>query len=65
MLKTVIKFHDNLVMVFDEKGELIPEYQGQYEDVKESILQNATPNTVFGYQRDSEPELHKIASEEW
>jgi hypothetical protein len=36
-------------MVFDKKGEQIPEYQGQYQKVKESILKNTPPDATFGY----------------
>ncbi len=65
MIKTVISCPSNMVMVFDKKGEQIPEYQGQYEEVRESILKDAPLNTVFGYLSDSEPELRKVPREEW
>ena len=65
MIKTVISCPSNMVMVFDKKGEQIPEYQGQYEEVRESILKDAPLNTVFGYLPDSEPELRKVPREEW
>ena len=65
MIKTVISCPSNMVMVFDKKGEQIPEYQGQYEEVRESILKDASLNTVFGYLSDSEPELRKVPREEW
>ena len=41
MIKTAIKFQNNMVMVFDKEGEQISKYQGQYEDVKRSILRDA------------------------
>lgn len=41
MIKTVIKGADGMVMVFDERGEQIPQYQGRYDEVKESILRAA------------------------
>ena len=47
-------------MVFDEEGEQIPVYQGQYESVKESILKNAPLNAIFRHLRDFEPELLKF-----
>ena len=47
MIKTVIKLQNNMVFVFDNNGEQIPEYQGQYERVKESILRDAPPDTIF------------------
>ncbi len=65
MIKTVIRCPDDLVMVFDEEGEQIPEYQGQYQKVKESILQDALLNAVFGHLSDYEPELRKVSREEW
>ena len=46
MIKSVIK-SEKMVIVFDEKGELIPEYGGQYEEVKEKILRDAPPDAVF------------------
>ena len=53
MIKTVVRLGDDMVMVFNAMGEQIPEYQGQYEDVKERILRDAPPATVlkhwFGY----------------
>jgi len=65
MIKTVIRCPDDMVMVFDKQGEQVPEYQDQYQKVKESILKDAPPNTIFAYLSDSEPELQKIAREEW
>ena len=65
MIKNVIRCPNNMVIVFDRKGEQIPEYQGQYEEVKENILKDAPLNTVFTYLFDFEPELQKISREEW
>ena len=65
MIKTVIRCPNNMVMVFDEKGEQIPEYQGQYEEAKESILKDAPPTSVFGYLSDFEPELQEVPRDEW
>jgi len=52
-------------MVFDKKGEQVHEYQGQYQEVKGSILRDAPLNAVFGYLFDSEPELREVPREEW
>ena len=49
MIKTVIRLRSNMVIVFDAVGEQIPEYQGQYEDVKERILRDAPSGTVFNH----------------
>jgi len=54
-----------MVMVLDEKGEQIPEYQGQYGEVKDNILKDAPLNAVFGYLFDFEPELRKVPRGEW
>ncbi|MFC1966883.1 hypothetical protein ACFLWI_08110 [Chloroflexota bacterium] len=65
MIRNVIKCPDGMVMVFDSRGELIPEYQGQYEEVKGKILRAAPPNAVFGYFPNREKELEKVSREEW
>ena len=65
MIKTVIRCPDNMVMVFDNKGEQIPEYQAQYEEIKGSILKDAPLDAVFGYLHDSQSELRKVPREEW
>ena len=65
MIKTVIKCPENIVMVFDEAGEQIPEYQGQYEVMKESILKDAPRQAIFGYLCDHEPELRRVSREDW
>jgi len=65
MIKTAIRFRSNMVMVFDRRGEQIPEYQGQYEDVKESILEDALPDTIFTLGFTDAGELLKVPREEW
>ena len=65
MIKTIIRSQNNMVVVFDERGEQILEYQGQYEEVKGKILKDATLNAVFGYLPDYETELHIVPREEW
>jgi len=65
MIKTVIRCPNNVVMVFDKKGEQIPEYQGHYEEVKGRILKNAPRNAVFAYLSHAEPELRKIPKKQW
>ncbi|MBA7689341.1 hypothetical protein ES703_97847 [subsurface metagenome] len=56
MIKTVFRFRNNMVMVFDKWGEQIPEYQGQYEKVKESIF-------ALGFTDAGE--LREVPREEW
>lgn len=65
MIKTVIRCPNDMVMVFDRKGEQVPEYQGQYQEVKESILRDASIEAVFGYLSDSGPELEEVPREAW
>ena len=65
MIKTVVRCPNDMVMVFDEKGEQIPEYQGQHGEVKEGILRDTSLDTVFGYLSDYEPELREIPKEKW
>ena len=65
MIKTVIRCPNNMVMVFDDRGEQIPEYQGQYGEVKVGILKDVPPTAVFGYLFDSGPELREVPKGEW
>ncbi len=65
MIKTIVRCPNNMVMVFDERGEQIPEYQGQYGEVKEGILRDTSLDTVFGHLSDYEPELREVPKEEW
>jgi len=59
MIKTVIRLSNDVVMVFDAEGEQIPVYQGQYEDVKGSILRDALCDTMFTcwFGDDAEPKV--------
>ena len=41
VIKTVIRLSNDMVMVFDAEGEQVPGYQGQYDDVRETILRDA------------------------
>lgn len=54
-----------MVMVFDEDEEQIPEYQGQYEEVKERILKDAPPEAIFGQWIDYETDIRTVPREEW
>ncbi len=65
MIKTVIRAQNGMVMVFDKMGEQIPKYQGQYEEVKESILKDAPPDVIFGYFPNCEIALEIVPREEW
>jgi len=65
VIKTAIRFKNNMVMVFDKRGEQIHKYQGQCEDVKESILKDAPPDTIFALGFTETGELLKVPREEW
>lgn len=65
MIKTVIRSQNNMVMVFDKKGEQIPKYQGQYEEVKEGVLKDAPSDAIFAYGFTNIGELRKVSREEW
>ena len=65
MIKTAIKCPNGIVMVFDKGGRQVPEYQGQYQEVKEGILKNAPPDAIFGYFLNYESELRAVPREEW
>ena len=65
MIKTVIRFKSNMVMVFDRWGEQIPKYQGQYEKMKGSILGDALSDTIFALGFTDAGELQKVPREEW
>ena len=47
MIKNVIKSERGIVIVFDEDGEQLSEYQGLYEEVKDKILRDAPPGAAF------------------
>ena len=65
VIKVAIRFQDNTVVVFDRNGEQPPQYQGQYDDVKDRIKSDAPPEVVFAYGFEGSAELKKIPKEEW
>ena len=65
MIKTAIRFKNNMVMVFDKRGEQIPKYQGQYEKVKGSISRDAPAEAVFALGFSDDGELRKVLPEQW
>jgi hypothetical protein len=65
MIKTAIKSQDDTVIVFDRKGEQVPEYQGRYEAVRESILRDAPSDTVFAHGFTAAAEPRKVSREDW
>jgi len=65
MIKSVIRCPNDMVLVFDQSEEQIPEYQGRYPEVREFILKDAPPETVFGYWLDYETDIVTVPREEW
>ncbi len=65
VIKYVIKTQNGMVLVFDDRGEQIPQYQGQYEQVRLRILRDASPSAVFSHIFDYESELKTVPREEW
>ena len=48
MISEVIRFQGNdMVLVFDEKGEQMVEYQGRYQDARVKILARAPKKAKF------------------
>ena len=65
VIKTVIKLRVGTVMVFDEMGEQLPDYQGEYDVVRESILKDAPVDALFADGVTSAGELRITLREEW
>lgn len=65
MLMRVIKWDDGNVVAFDERGQKIKELNGRYEEVRERVLRDASPETKFfkGLSRFGVTE--PIKREEW
>jgi hypothetical protein len=49
MIKTVIRIKNDMVLVFDEDGEEMPRYQGYYDDVKDKIMADVQPGSIFNH----------------
>ena len=52
MIKTAIICPNDILIAFDERGRQILEYHSQCDQVKEKILKDAPPGTLFGYFPD-------------
>jgi hypothetical protein len=65
MIKTVIRLGNDTVMVFNEDGEQIPQYQGSYYDVKEKILADASGGTVFNHWFGLSPRPEAVVPVRW
>ena len=65
MIKTIIRLRNNTIMVFDASGEQLPEYQGRYEDVKESILSDAPTGAIFNHWFGYASKPKSVTNENW
>ena len=65
MIRNVIRMKNDMVMVFDEQGEQIPEFQGRYEDVKDCIVVNAPEGTVYNHWFGHYLEPRAVSGETW
>ena len=65
MIKTVIRLKDDMVMVFDGMGEQMTVYQGQYDQAREKVLEDAPLDAVFvnWFGSDAIPET--VSREDW
>ncbi len=65
MIRSVIRCPNDVVLVFDEDEEQIPQYQGRYWEVKRLILEDAPPEAVFGHWLDSEADIITVSRVGW
>lgn len=65
MIRSVIRCRNDMVMVFDENGEQLPEYQGNYIEVKDLILRDVESDTTFSHTVDTGPGFTVVQKEDW
>jgi len=65
VIKTIIRMENNEVVVFDENGEQMPEYQGYYAQVKDKILTGASEVSVFNHWFGLSLEPEVVPGEVW
>lgn len=67
MIDHVIKFDNGMVMVFDEYGDYLPEYQGRYEEVRDKILADAPQSARFfrAIPREEWLEKQEVSRKDW
>ena len=54
-----------MVMVFDEKGEQLPDYQGSYDEVRDRILADAPAGAVFNHWFGHSPKPDIVRTKSW
>jgi sRNA-binding protein len=65
MMKKVVRTNRNMVFVFDENGEEMPQYQGTYQDVRDRVMGDARVDTIFTHWYGTSAEPKDIAMESW
>jgi hypothetical protein len=65
MIKKIIRLRDDTVMVFDEEGEQLPEYQGRYPEVKEKILTDAPAGAIFNHWFSHSIKPDEVQTKSW
>ena len=65
MIKTVIRMKNDLIMVFDDRGEQKTAYQGKYGEVRESVVRDAPPDAVFLHWPGGDAIPKTVSREEW
>lgn len=65
MIKTVIRIRNDMVLVFDENGEEMPRYQGYYDDVKEKIMADIQPGSIFNHWFGYSPKPVVVGPDYW
>ena len=65
MIRSVVRCPNNMVVVFGEDDEQVPEYQGKYQEVRGRILRDAPSDTLFGLWFDYETDIKTVSREEW
>ena len=65
MIKMAIRLDNDMVMAFDGDGEQLPEYQGSYADVRDSIVRDAPVDTLFAHWTKRAGRPSTVTREEW
>ena len=65
IIRAVMRFENDMIMVFDNRGKQITEYQGQYEQIKESILRDAPSDAYFYRCYTRYSEFKAVPREQW
>jgi hypothetical protein len=49
MINKIIRLKNDMVLVFDENGHQLPEYQGLFEDVRDRVVADAPAGAIFNH----------------